>query len=80
MALLRSLRSLILGETWTIPLGVAVAVVIAALLRSALSEHLWDELGGFALAAMVALTLVLSVARAPGSERAVAENRTPSGG
>jgi hypothetical protein len=63
MALMRSLRSLILGETWTIPLGVAAAAVIAALLRSALSEQLWDELGGFALAAMVAVTLVASIAR-----------------
>jgi hypothetical protein len=63
MALLRSLRSLILGETWTIPIGVAAAVLIAALLRSAVSEQLWDELGGFALAAMVAVTLVASIAR-----------------
>jgi hypothetical protein len=63
MALLRSLRSLILGETWTIPLGVAAAVLIAVLLRSAISEQLWDELGGFALAATVALTLVASIAR-----------------
>jgi hypothetical protein len=63
MALLRSLRSLILGETWTIPIGVAVAVLTAALLRSAVSEQLWDELGGFALAAMVAVTLVASIAR-----------------
>jgi hypothetical protein len=66
MALLRSLRSLILGETWTIPLGVTAAVVIAALLRSAVSERLWDELGGFALAAMVALTLVASIAGSSG--------------
>ena len=66
MALLRSLRSLILGETWTIPLGVAAAVVIAALLRSAMSEQLWDELGGFVLAAMVAITLVASIARSSG--------------
>jgi hypothetical protein len=63
MALLRSLRSLILGETWTIPIGVAAAVLTAALLRSAVSEQLWDELGGFALAAMVAVTLVASIAR-----------------
>jgi hypothetical protein len=63
MALLRSLRSLILGETWTIPIGVAVAVLTADLLRSAVSEQLWDELGGFALAAMVAVTLVASIAR-----------------
>lgn len=66
MAVLRSLRSLILGETWTIPLGVAAAVLIAALLRSAISEQLWDEIGGFALAAMVAIALVASIARSSG--------------
>ena len=58
IALLRSLRSLILGETWTIPLGVGVAVVVAALLRSAFPEHLWHEIGGFVLAGMIAATLV----------------------
>jgi hypothetical protein len=63
MALLRSLRSLILGETWTIPLGVAAAILIAALLRSAVSEQLSDEICGFALAAMVAITLVVSISR-----------------
>jgi ABC-type phosphate/phosphonate transport system permease subunit len=63
MALLRSLRSLILGETWTIPIGVATAVLIAALLRSAFPEHVWDELGGLVLAAMIAVTLVASISR-----------------
>jgi hypothetical protein len=62
IALLRSLRALILGETWTIPVGVATSVVAAVLLRAALSDHLWDRIGGFALAGMVAATLVLSVA------------------
>ena len=62
IALLRSLRSLILGETWTIPLGVAAAVGIAALLRSSFGNHAWDELGGFVLAGMIALTLVGSIA------------------
>jgi hypothetical protein len=61
MALLRSLRALILGETWTIPLGVATAVAVAALLRAAVSDHLWDQIGGFALAALVAATLVVSL-------------------
>jgi hypothetical protein len=42
---------------------VAAAVLIAVLLRSAISEQLWDEIGGFALAAMVAITLVASIAR-----------------
>lgn len=63
MPLVRSLRSLILGETWTIPLGVAATVVIAALLRSALSDQLWDEIGGFVLAGMIAITLVTSISR-----------------
>lgn len=64
IALLRSLRSLILGETWTIPIGVAAAVVITALLRSAFPEHVWDRIGGFVLAAMIAATLVVA-ARGP---------------
>jgi hypothetical protein len=62
MALLRSLRSSILGETWTIPVGVLAAVAIAVLLRSALPDQLWDEGGGFVLAAVVALTLAVSLA------------------
>jgi hypothetical protein len=62
MALLRSLRSLILGETWTVPLGVLATVVIAVLLRSALPDQLWDEGGGFVLAALIAATLAISLA------------------
>lgn len=61
IALLRSLRSLILGETWTIPLGVAAAVGIAALAKSSLGDHAWDGLGGFLLAGMIAITLVVSI-------------------
>jgi ABC-type phosphate/phosphonate transport system permease subunit len=63
IALLRSLRALVLGETWTIPLGVAAAVLIAVLLRSAFPDQLWDELGGFLLAGMIAITLVTSISR-----------------
>ena len=61
IALLRSLRSLILGETWTIPLGVAATVGIAALVKSSFGDHAWDELGGFLLAGMIAITLVASI-------------------
>jgi hypothetical protein len=63
IALLRSLRALILGETWTIPLGVAAAVVITALLRSAFTDQLWNEIGGFVLAGLIAATLVGSISR-----------------
>jgi hypothetical protein len=61
IALLRSLRSLLFGETWTIPLGVGAAIVIAVLVRSWLSAHAWQETGGFVLAALVAATLAVSV-------------------
>jgi hypothetical protein len=63
IALLRSLRSLIFGETWTIPIGVAAAVAITALLRPTFSEQLWNEIGGFLLAGLIAATLVGSISR-----------------
>ena len=63
IALLRSLRSLIFGETWTVPLGVGAAIVITALLRSAFPEHLWDEIGGFVLAGLIAATLIGAISR-----------------
>ena len=61
IGLLRSLRSLILGETWTIPIGVAAAVATAALVRSVLADQLWHQIGGFVLAGVVAATLITSI-------------------
>jgi hypothetical protein len=61
IALLRSLRSLLLGETWTIPVGVLVALLGAAALRSELPARVWHQCGGFALAALVAATLAVSL-------------------
>ena len=60
-AFLRSLRSLLLGETWTIPIGVGVSVLIAAALHSVLPAHVWHEGGGFMLAALVATTLAVAL-------------------
>ena len=59
-ALLGSLRSLILGETWTIPLGVAFTLVAALVLRATLPAHVWTDEGGFMMAALLAVTLVAS--------------------
>ena len=59
-ALLGSLRSLILGETWTIPLGVAFTLVAALVLRATLPEHVWTHEGGFMMAVLLALTLAVS--------------------
>jgi hypothetical protein len=63
MGFLRSLRSLIFGETWTVPIGVGTALVTALLARSALPDRAWTQAGGFVIAALVVATLALSLRR-----------------
>jgi hypothetical protein len=47
---MRTLRKLVLGETWTLPCGIALAVLIAVGLREAVGvEGWWREAGGFVL-------------------------------
>jgi hypothetical protein len=46
----RTLRKLVLGETWALPIGIAAAVSVAALVRAvAGSEAWWTDGGGFVL-------------------------------
>jgi len=62
MTVLRTLRKLVLGETWLLPAGLAVVIVAAALVvRPALAGG-WRHAGGFALLAGAIAVLVLSVA------------------
>ncbi len=61
MGTLRSLRKLVFGETWAIPLGVAAALLVALAGRAALPDEVWTRIGGFVLAGMVALTLGLAL-------------------
>jgi hypothetical protein len=58
-----SLRRLIFGETWTIPLGVGAALAAAELMRTALPESVWTSAGGFGLAVMVVAALACSLRR-----------------
>jgi hypothetical protein len=60
-ALLHSLRHLVLGETWTIPLGVGATLALAVLVRAAVSAQAWHATGGFVLAALIAAALAISV-------------------
>jgi hypothetical protein len=60
-ALLRSLRHLILGETWTIPLGVGLTLGLALLLRAVLPTGAWQAVGGFTLAALLVVALACSL-------------------
>jgi hypothetical protein len=54
------LRKLILGETWTLPLGVA-ATLVAALALDAAGPGWWERAGGFVLLGGASLTLVASL-------------------
>lgn len=62
MSFLRTLRKLILGETWRLPLGIAAAVLMAVALRAlAGDDGWWRDLGGVALGAGLIVALSVSV-------------------
>lgn len=65
-AFLGSLRSLVLGDTWTIPVGVGLSVIAALALREVLPHDTWERAGGFLLAGLVLATAAFSL-RAPKS-------------
>jgi hypothetical protein len=69
MSVLRTLRKLILGETWVLPLGIATVVLIAALVARPILDDTWRRAGGFLLLAGVAGVLVLSVSVSAGRRR-----------
>ena len=59
---MRALRKLVLGETWTLPIAVALAVVAAAVLRAASDGAAWwRDAGGAILALLVLAALAYSV-------------------
>ena len=65
MEALRQLRKLVLGETWTLPIGVALAVGMAGALRALAGDGGWfRHAGGFVLLALVLVALTASYAGA----------------
>ena len=56
------LRKLVLGETWTLPLGVAVTL-LAGLALDAAGPGWWGRAGGFAVLAGAGATLAASLHR-----------------
>jgi hypothetical protein len=62
--MIRTLRKLVLGETWILPIGVALAVGAAGVLRAVAGDHgWWRDAGGFVLLALILLALLASVGR-----------------
>ena len=62
---MRALRKLVLGETWTLPLGVLLTLVLALVLDAAIGDtSLWRRGGGFLLLACVLAALAVSLAPA----------------
>jgi hypothetical protein len=57
-----ALRKLVLGETWTVPAGVAAVLVAGLLLRGG---EWWVHAGGFVLLAGVVATLLMSLRQVP---------------
>jgi hypothetical protein len=59
---MRTLRKLVLGETWTLPIGILVSVAVAGVLSSvAGSADWWEDSGGFVLLALLAGAFVASL-------------------
>ncbi len=64
---MRALRKLVLGETWTLPLGVALTLLVALVLHEvAGGSELWRRGGGFVVLVLVLVALVVSLAPARG--------------
>jgi len=58
----RTLRKLVLGETWALPIGIAVAVVVAfAVSEAAGAATWWVDAGGFVLLALLVAAFVVAV-------------------
>jgi hypothetical protein len=71
MSTLRQLRKLILGETWSLPVGVGVALAVAGILRAVDGHDQWWHRGGcFLLLGFVGLALTASLGGALRARRA----------
>jgi hypothetical protein len=59
-----ALRKLVLGETWTLPLGVALVLAAGLVLDAAFGDdRWWRDAGGFLLLAGVLVALSVSLPR-----------------
>jgi hypothetical protein len=76
---MKALRKLILGETWTLPVGIAAVVLVAAFVVRPLLHGGWAGAGGFVLLGGVCLILVLAVSTSAGGGGSRQESATGPG-
>ena len=57
MIFVRRLRKLLFGETWVLPLGIALAVGLTALSRLLVARGWWHEAQGLVLVILVLAAL-----------------------
>ena len=59
---MRTLRKLVLGETWTLPIGIALAVLVAFGVREAAgAADWWEDAGGFVLLGLLLVVFVTAL-------------------
>ena len=59
---MKTLRKLVLGETWSLPAGIAVAVLAAFGVRAvAGAGGWWEDAGGFVLLALLLVAFVTAL-------------------
>ena len=62
--MIKTVRKLVLGETWVLPIGVALAVGVAGVLSALAGDAAWwRDVGGFVLLGLVVAALLASVRR-----------------
>jgi hypothetical protein len=69
MSVLSTLRKLIFGETWTLPVGITAVVLVAAFVVRPVLHGSWHHTGGFLLLVGVCAVLTLSVWASAGARR-----------
>jgi uncharacterized membrane protein len=69
MSVLSTLRKLVLGETWTLPVGITAVVLVAALVVRPALHGGWEHAGGFVLLGGLCAALILSVSLSAGKRR-----------
>jgi uncharacterized membrane protein len=78
MKTLWTVKKLLVGETWLLPLGLAALVAAAGLVIRPLLHGAWTHLGGFILLAGVLGLVLASVARSARADKG-GSARAPSG-